>query len=138
MSVCDSVDLPEPFGPITACTSPLEMPRETPLRICRPSTLARRSLISKSANSLLALLDHVCAVVRGLRHPRRARDVGAEKPLVHLLLVYARQPRSGRDVLDGAVAVSDGEPAVRDLDHLGHVAVLGGEAGKLAAARLKV
>src|SRR5207248_10594526 len=87
ISVCDSVDLPDPFGPITAWTSPLSIASETPFRICRPSTLARRSLISKSANSLLALLDHVSAVVCGLGHPRGARDVGAEKPLVHLLLV---------------------------------------------------
>src|SRR5207248_6464556 len=52
ISVCDSVDLPDPFGPITAWTSPLSIASETPFRICRPSTLARRSLISKSANSL--------------------------------------------------------------------------------------
>src|SRR5437016_10933889 len=92
ISVWDSVDLPEPFGPITACTSPLEMASETPLRICRPSTLARRSLISKSANFLSVLLHYVSAVVRRLSHPRRARHVGAEEPLVHLLLVDARKP----------------------------------------------
>src|SRR5256885_12376512 len=112
MRVCERVDLPEPFGPITACTSPLEMPSDTPFRICRPSTLARRSLISKSANSLLVLLHHVGAVVSGLGHPRRARHLGAEEPLVHLLLVHARQPGAGRDVLDGAVAVADCEPTL--------------------------
>src|SRR2546428_100686 len=47
--VCDSVLLPDPFGPITACTSPLLTDSDTPLRISRPSTLTRRSLISKSA-----------------------------------------------------------------------------------------
>src|SRR6266568_1900707 len=35
--------------PLTACTSPLLTESETPLRISRPSTLTRRSLISKSA-----------------------------------------------------------------------------------------
>src|SRR5439155_25672964 len=34
---------------MTACTSPLLTESETPLRISRPSTLTRRSLISKSA-----------------------------------------------------------------------------------------
>src|SRR5688572_10329285 len=29
----DSVDLPEPFGPMMACTSPAGISRETPLRI---------------------------------------------------------------------------------------------------------
>src|SRR5439155_13348510 len=33
---------------MTACTSPLLTESETPLRISRPSTLTRRSLISKS------------------------------------------------------------------------------------------
>src|SRR6266550_5541092 len=138
MSVCDSVDLPEPFGPITACTSPLEMPRETPLRICRPSTLARRSLISKSANCLLALLHHVCAVVGRLGHPRRPRHLSAEEALVHLLLVDAGQAGAGGDVLDGAVAVADRKTSVTDLHHLGHVAVLGGKPRELANASFKV
>src|SRR5438094_162441 len=119
MSVCDSVDLPEPFGPITACTSPLEMPRETPFRICRPSTLARRSLISKSANSLLVLLHHISAVIGRFGHPRRARHLGAEEALVHLLFVDAGQAGAGGDVLDGAVAVADRKPSVTDLHDLG-------------------
>src|SRR5436305_5495336 len=34
---------------MTACTSPLLTASETPLRISRPSTLTRKSLISKSA-----------------------------------------------------------------------------------------
>src|SRR5437660_10453698 len=138
MSVCDSVDLPEPFGPITACTSPLEMPRETPFRICRPSTLARRSLISKSANSLLVLLHHISAVIGRFGHPRRARHLGAEEALVHLLFVDAGQAGAGGDVLDGAVAVADRKPSVPDLHHLGHVAVLGGKPGELATASFKV
>src|SRR3984893_3775922 len=55
MRVCDSVLLPEPFGPITACTSPLLTESDTPLRISRPSTLTRRSLIWKSAIPLVSL-----------------------------------------------------------------------------------
>src|SRR5690348_11171635 len=123
---------------MTAWTSPLLMPSETPLRICRPSTLARRSLISKSANSLLVLLHHVSAVVRRIGHPCGPRHGGPQEPFVHLLLVDARQPGAGRDILDGAVAVADRETAVARLDLLGHVTVFGGEPGQLADARLKV
>src|SRR5579872_1676189 len=138
MSVCDSVDLPDPFGPITAWTSPLSMLSETPFRIWRPSTLARKSLISKSANFPIALLHLVSAVVRSVGHPGRPRHVGADQALVHLLLGDARQAGAGGDVLDGAVAVTDGEAAVLERDHLGHVAVLGGQPGQLSDPRLKV
>src|SRR2546426_2689163 len=138
MSVCDSVDLPEPFGPITACTSPFAMLSETPFRIWRPSTLARRSLISKSANFLFALLHHVCAVVGGLGHPRRTSHVCPEEPLVHVLLVDARQAGAGGHVLDGAVAVADRGASPARLDHLRPVAVLRGEAGALAGSRCQV
>src|ERR1700736_2515351 len=53
MRVWDRVDLPEPLGPITACTSPLLIASVTPLRISLPSTLALRSRISKSATLYL-------------------------------------------------------------------------------------
>src|SRR5450759_313225 len=104
----------------------------TPLRISLPSTLALRSLISKSANSSSAPLDFISAVVRRISHPRGPADRCAQQPFVHLLLVHAGQPGTGGDVLDGAVAVTDREPTLRQLDHLGHVTVLGGELGQLA------
>src|SRR5712692_2297639 len=113
------------------------MSSETPFRICRPSTLARRSLISKSANSFLALLHHVRAIVGGFGHPRRALDLGTEEPLVHLLLVEAREACARCDVLDRAVAVADREPPAPELDHLGHVTVLGGQPGQLTDSRFK-
>src|SRR5579859_873813 len=131
-SAYDSVDLPDPFGPITACTSPLLMERVTPLRISLPSTLARRFLISKSANFLIALLHLICAVDRGLSQPRRPLHRRAQQALVHLLLVLARQRRPGRHVLDGAVAVADRQATSGNLDHLGHVPVLGRKPGQLA------
>src|SRR5438309_11044668 len=114
------------------------MASETRFKLSRPSSLARRSLISTSANSLRVLLHHVSAVVRSLSHPRRARHVRAQEPLVHLLLVAARKPRAGRDILDRAVAVADREPTLSKLDHLGHVPVLGREPGQLVDPRLKV
>src|SRR2546423_4052168 len=55
MRVCESVLLPDPLGPITACTSPLLTESDTPLRISRPSTLTRRSLISKSGIASVSL-----------------------------------------------------------------------------------
>src|SRR5262245_29031277 len=114
------------------------MSSETPFRIWRPSTLARKSLISKSANFLRPLLHLICAVIRSLGHPCRPRDVGAEQALVHLLLVRAGEAGAGGHVLDGAVAVSDREPAIAELDDLGHVTVLGREPGQLADSSLKV
>src|ERR1041385_1460919 len=45
MSTCESVDLPLPFGPMSACTSPDETSRSTPCRISRPETPARKPRI---------------------------------------------------------------------------------------------
>src|SRR6202162_3414831 len=45
---CDSVDLPEPFGPMMACTSPLFTVSDSPWRISRSSTRTCRSLTSSS------------------------------------------------------------------------------------------
>src|SRR4029077_14356052 len=134
MSVCESVDLPDPLGPITACTSPLLMASVTPLRISLPSTLARSSRISKSANSIAPFLHLICAVRRGLSHPRRALHLSTQQALVHFLFVLARQRRAHRDVLDRTVAVPDRKRASRHLDHLGHMTVLGGQPGQLAHA----
>src|SRR5438128_435096 len=86
-------------------------------------------------SQLIVLLRHVCAVLRSLRHPRRARHVGPEQPLVHLLLADTWKPRPGGDILNGAVAVPDRKPALAKLDHLGHVAVLSGQASQLADLR---
>src|SRR6202165_1875488 len=92
---------------MTACTSPLLMESVTPLRISLPSTLARRSRISKSANFPSTLLDFVRAVAGRFAHPRGSRHRRPQQPFVHLLLVHARQAGASRDVLDGAVAVTD-------------------------------
>src|ERR1700730_965681 len=48
MIECDSVDFPDPFGPISACTSPERTSRSTPQRISCPSTDACRSRISST------------------------------------------------------------------------------------------
>ena len=50
MSACESVDLPDPFGPISACTSPERTSRSTPRRISCPATLTCRSRIVRVAH----------------------------------------------------------------------------------------
>src|SRR6187551_2841398 len=45
---CDSVDLPEPFGPMIACTSPGFTVSDSPWRISRSSTRTFRSLTSSN------------------------------------------------------------------------------------------
>src|SRR5690606_10803299 len=65
-----SVDLPDPFGPMIACVSPLRMVRFTPLRMgvvpSSVSTVTCRSRISRTAMSVFLLHvdvnEHVVAV----------------------------------------------------------------------------
>src|SRR5215471_4702449 len=134
--VLESVLLPEPLGPMTACTSPRLSPSETPRRISRPSTETCRSWISKSANFLpLSVgVDVVGAARVAGAQPRRAGDRGAQQPPVHVQLVPAGVAAARGDVLDGTVAVPELELAVRALDQLGHVALLPGQPDQLANA----
>src|SRR5690242_8480685 len=135
MSVLESVLLPEPFGPMTACTSPRLRPSETPRRISRPSTATCRSLISKSANLLpLSSGDVVRAARVAIAEPAGADDRGPEEPPVQVLLVPAGMAAAGGDVLDRAVAVSKLEPAVGSFHQLGHVTALARQPDQLADA----
>ena len=47
-STWDSVDLPDPLGPITACTSPERTTRSTPRRISLPATSTRKPSMASS------------------------------------------------------------------------------------------
>src|SRR3982074_238595 len=114
------------------------MARGTPSTVSLPSTLALRSLLSKSATFPSAFLDFIRPVVCRLGHPGGPSDGRSQEPFVHLLLVQARKPGAGGHVLDRAVAVKDPPPTIRQVHHLGHVTVLGGRLGELADARLKV
>src|SRR5687767_14421319 len=79
MTVSASVLLPEPFGPMIACTSPLRTTRSIPFRISFPSTFTWRSLMTRSGNGhfLLCKIGE-CHSVERLRdgrlqlHPHRA------------------------------------------------------------------
>ena len=47
------MDLPDPFGPMIACTSPLAMVRSTPLRI----SLAPDSVLTETCRSRISRVD---------------------------------------------------------------------------------
>src|SRR5436309_4956519 len=73
MITWDSVDLPDPFGPITACTSPLRTARSTPRMISCPGMAARRP---RTTSSLMPrLLRSVCRTCgeRDMFCPQNAR-----------------------------------------------------------------
>src|SRR5437763_6816381 len=95
MMVFARVDLPEPLGPIRACTSPRDTLRSTPLRISLPSTVTCRFWISRSAmsNLIYAFLwsdrSHL-ERLGGLACPARARP---------LRMPRARAPLRERDEL---------------------------------------
>src|SRR5204862_7117245 len=80
MITCDSVDFPEPFGPINACTSPDATSRSTPRRISWPSTDACKPsmrstvTIARSRHSH----DHVVALDA---HPVHRHRLGGRKAL---------------------------------------------------------
>src|SRR5438067_7722088 len=72
-----SVDLPDPLGPITACTWPLSTSRSTPRRISWPPTAARRP---ETTSSLTCAPPSAAARERAALHigslaDARSRDV---------------------------------------------------------------
>src|SRR2546423_1165855 len=123
---------------MTACTSPLLIPSETPFRISRPSTATCRSLISKSANFLPLCGDVISAAGVSGAQPGGGGDRRPQQPPVGVLLEPAWVPGPGGDVLDRAVAVPELEPAAGALDHLGHVTELAGEPRQLAHPAFEV
>src|SRR5437867_6137059 len=124
---------------MTAWISPLFRPRETPFRISRPSTLTRRSLISKSANSLpLVRSDLIGAAGVAGADPARALHLGPQQAPVVVELLLAGVPGSRGDVLDRSVAVPELKITVLTPGHFGHVALLVGESSQLAGPLLEV
>src|ERR1700730_19416650 len=95
MIASESVLLPEPFGPMIACTEPLCTTRSIPLRIVFPSTLTTRSLISSLRT-----------------HPlprRRLRDLRESHPIKSLGdAVLQLEPYRPRSAVGLANAVHDG------------------------------
>src|SRR5437870_11263628 len=94
MIASESVLLPEPFGPMIACTEPLSMTRSIPLRIVLPSTLTTRSLISR--------LDMHPLPRRGLRELREGHAIERLRDAVLQL-----EPHGARAAVGFAHAVQD-------------------------------
>src|SRR3954467_14010707 len=106
MIVEASVDLPEPLGPMRACSSPLPTLRSTPRRISRSSTLTCRLRISRSANG-----SHLCGYEFGKggvlerahdgeAHPRPQELGGAAVARLGLAGADDLAVRVGGDALD--------------------------------------
>src|SRR5438046_2993839 len=74
------VDLPEPLGPLRACTSPGRTVRSTPLRISWPSTAPCRPCVWQTSEALAAEPFDPCSATFALRtRPRAGR---ADSPLL--------------------------------------------------------
>src|SRR5256886_13767540 len=95
MIASESVLLPEPFGPMIACTEPLSTTRSIPLRMVFPSTLTTRSLISR--------LDIHTLPRRGLRDLRESHSIESLRDAVLQL-----EPHRARSAVGLAHAVHDG------------------------------
>src|SRR2546430_13977895 len=94
MIASERVLLPEPFGPMIACTEPLSTTRSIPLRMVFPSTLTTRSLISR--------LDIHTLPRRGLRDLRESHSIESLRDAVLQL-----EPDSPRSAVRLAYAVQD-------------------------------
>src|SRR3954470_10975905 len=135
MIVEASVDLPEPLGPMSACSSPLPMLRSTPRRISRSSTRTCRLRISRSANgSHLRGYEFGKGRVLQRAHDREAharpQQLGGAAGIgVGLAGADDRAVRVRGDALDG------GDGALERLDDLGHRDVIGLARQQVPAAR---
>src|SRR2546426_8410946 len=94
MIASDRVLLPEPFGPMIACTEPLSTTRSIPLRIVLPSTLTTRSLISR--------LDIHTLARRGRRKLRESHAIESLRDAV-----LEPEPHSPRSAVGLAHTVQD-------------------------------
>src|SRR4029079_11669016 len=72
---CASVDLPEPFGPMIACTSPGLTLSDRPWRISRSSTRTFKSFTSSNAVILFP-----CGLQRPNKHRNKEPDEEAQGP----------------------------------------------------------
>src|ERR687897_76949 len=102
MSTWASVDLPDPLGPITACTSPERTVRSMPRRISLPDTAARSPEISSTWPTLVGVPAWVVALLIDHHHDVAVVDVD---------LALGQ-----RDVLVGA-GVADRVDVVADAHH---------------------
>src|SRR3990172_3319554 len=107
-----SVDLPEPFGPMSAWVSPCITVRSIPFRMSLPSTEAVRPRISSVAASVTVLhLDQDVVVLR--RHRERVdRRRGRQGPRLPRVQVEGRAVLRALDRLVVNVDLALGEVLV--------------------------
>src|SRR3954469_15105724 len=85
---CDSVDLPDPFGPMIACTSPGFTVSDSPWRISRSSTRTCRFLTSSND-----IIFFRCFPRPEERRRRVSKDVAELFPLILRAGRFARPPQ---------------------------------------------
>src|SRR5260221_13491599 len=101
MSAYASVDLPEPFGPMTACTSFGETARSTPLTISAPSSARAtcRFFSSSRANvfvlAVLLLTGLRIRAERAHATPSIVAVRGPPSPRTNLRTELAKRPEDG-------------------------------------------
>src|SRR3954464_237714 len=134
MMVEASVDLPEPLGPIRACSSPLPTLRSTPLRISRSSTRTWRLRISRSANGGHLLGNEFRE--RGVLQRAHDREAHAGPQQLGRAAVPGLGLASADDLAVGVGgdALDRGDGALERLDDLGHRDLVGGAGEQVAAA----
>src|SRR6266566_1593944 len=95
-STCASVLLPEPFGPMIACTSPSRIVRSTPFRISLPATATRSPLTSSRglflANASLQTDPEQPRGFDGELHRQLLEHFLAEAVDDHRHRVFGREP----------------------------------------------
>src|SRR6476659_2025514 len=148
MITFDSVDLPEPLGPISAWISPWRTVRSIPRRISLPSTVACSPRTSRVAGVAFVIssshLDPHVVVVHGYRvagdrldrrQPEGPAGIHVEqRPVFRTLdraLVRIHLPLVEEEVLVGAHRVERPEPVVAEVDH-GNLSAVDREAAGLA------
>src|SRR5262245_4660976 len=122
MITCDNVDLPDPFGPMSACTSPDATSRSTPRRISFPSTAACRSSIRNTL--MLArsrrLRRRAARAPLAARRDTRLADARSWDAHDHVVAFDAHRVHGdrlgGRKALGLAADQRKGRPMLRALD----------------------
>src|SRR5258705_364518 len=118
-----SVDLPEPFGPMMACTSPLFTVSESPWRISRSSTRTSRFLTSSSdIHSILNLIRQFEAFLDAIKAELDSGDVGV------IVLLNGHDPCKGLPYRRHLDAQGQQRIARRKVARAGRLAMRGDKA----------
>src|SRR4051794_20590839 len=92
---CDSVDLPEPFGPMIACTSPGLTVSDSPWRISRSST--RTCRFFTSSNAVIFFPSGIERPQNGRQHQPSKKSKSAKTGRQFAELHYVNPSAQGTD-----------------------------------------